>query len=364
MKVKEELSSKQIKALVVTIVVGVGILSLPSKIARVQGTDGWSLIILGGILTIPVLVIINKIFDLYPDKDFFQIGEEVLGKWIFNIFLLVFLFHLVIHAALITRHLAEIVKAFLLVTTPVEVIIITFIITTSYLSRSDMHIIGRASYHIYPIIVGIVIVVALVASVEVDFTNVLPVFQSNLRQVPKALGITFFSYAGLEILLLFLPFAEDREDNLRASLKGIGIIILIYVVVFIFCLSQYGLKKLQRQTFPTLSIVKEIDLPGFFIENLDIFVIGVWVIVIFSTMAAYYYSLGKILANMVKTKSHDLYILPLLPIIYIVSLISPNIVALEHNMGGITNYTGVIVMIIMPTIIYLVGYYKVRRGKN
>lgn len=359
-----KLSSKQIKALVVTILVGVGILSLPSRLARIQGTDGWMVIILGGVITIPIIVVINKLFELYPDKDFFEIGEEVLGKWIFNIFLIILLIHFIILSGLVTRHLGEIVKAFLLITTPIEVIILSFIATTSYLARSDIHIIGRASYHIYPIIVGSIIIVVLISLFQVDFTNVLPVFQSNLKDLPKSLGITFFSYAGLEVLFLCLPFAEDRTDTLRASLKGIGIVILVYIVIFITTLSQYGLKQLQRQTFPSLAFAKEIDLPGFFIENLDIFVIGIWIIIIFSTMVAHYYSAGKVISNMVKTKSHDIYILPLLPIIYIVSLVSPNIVALEDKLGKVTNYTGIIVMVIMPIVIYLIGYFKIRRTKG
>ena len=364
MKDSHKISSKQIKALIITVTIGVGILSLPSKIARIQGTDGWIIIILGGLIIIPPLIIINKIFDLYPDKNFFEIGEEVLGKWIFKIVLIITLFHFIILSALVTRHLGEMVKAFLLVTTPIEFIILTFILSSSYLARSDIHIIGRASYHIYPVIVGYILIISLISLFEMDLTNMLPVFQSNLKNVPKSLGTTFFSYAGMEALFLFLPFAEDKENNLKASLKGIGIVTAIYTIVFIITLSQYGLNSLQRQTFPTLSFVKEIDLPGFFIENLDGFVMGMWVIIIFATMAVYYYSAGKILSNIVNTKSHDIFIIPLIPIIYITSLMPVNIVALETQLGRISNYTGTFIIIFLPIIIYLIGYFKIRRAKN
>ena len=364
MKESHEISSKQIKALIVTVTIGVGILSLPSKIARIQGTDGWIIIILGGLIIIPPLIIINKIFDLYPDKNFFEIGEEVLGKWIFKVALTILLFHFIILSALVTRHLGEIIKAFLLSTTPIEFIILTFILTSSYLARSDIHIIGRASYHIYPIIVGYIIIMSLISLSDINFTNMLPVFQSKLKDVPKSLGMTFFAYSGMEILLLFLPFAEDKENTLKASIKGIGIVIIIYTLIFIITLSQYGLNILQKQTFPTLSFVKEIDLPGFFIENLDGFVMGMWVIIIFATMAVYYYSAGKILSKIVNTKSHEMFIIPLIPIIYIISLIPPNIVALEGKLGNISNYTGIFTIIFVPTTIYLVGYFKVRRAKN
>lgn len=364
MKVEQKVSSKQIKSLVVTVVIGAGILSLPSKLARIQGNDGWIPLILGGLLAIPPLIIINKIFQLYPDKDFFEIGEEVLGKWIFSIILGLYLIHFILQAALVTRYLAEIVKAFLLITTPIEVIVLTFILTSSYLARSDMHIIGRSSYHIYPIIIGFMIVLTLISLIEIDFTNLLPVFQSSFKTWPKSLELTVFSYTGFEALLFFLPFAENRKDALKSSLKGIGIVIIIYTTIFLVTLSQYGLNQLQRQTFPTLSFVKEIDLPGFFIENLDGFVMGVWVLIIFATMSIYYYASGKILANLSKIKSQDLFILPLMPIIYMITLLSPNIISLEENLGRIPDYTGIFAILIVPIIIYSIGYYKTRRAEN
>ena len=364
MKDNQKMSSKQLKALVVTVVIGVGVLSLPSKIARIQGNDGWIPIILIGLLIILSLIIINKLFGLYPDKDFFEIGEEVLGKWIFKGFLIIFSIHFILSSASVARSLAEIIKAFLLVTTPTEVIIATFLIATSYLARSDTHMIGRASYHIYPIIIGLTIILTLISLTNVDLTNMLPVFQSNLKEMPKSLEIAFYSYSGFEILLFFIPLAEDREDTLRPALKAIGIVMAMYVTVFVLSLSQYGLDHLQRQTFPTLAMIKEIDLPGFFIENLDGLVVAIWILVIFGTMAPYYYCAGKVISKILNTRSHDLFIIPLLPIIYIISLMPPNIIELDSTLNQISDYIGIFSIIVMPAIIYFVGYYKVRRLKN
>jgi len=359
-----KISSRQIRALVVSTVVGVGVLTLPNKMALIMGNDGGIAILLGGLITILPIIFMNKIFELYPDKDFFQIGYELLGKWIFNIFLIIFLFYFIILISSITRSLAEIVKAFLLEITPTEVIILTFILASSYVARSDINIIGRVGYHIYPIIIGFIAILAIVTLLGVDFTNMLPLFQSDFKNLPRGVGVSFFSYIGFEILLFALPFVEDRKRTLQSSLIGIGIVILIYSIVFSISLSQYGLSQLQRQLFPTLALMKEVDLPGFFIENLDGFIMAMWVLVIFGTMGPAYYSAGTILSNLFTTKSHDLFILPLLPIIYIVSLIPQSLTRAELSFGKIINYTGLICIVILPTILYALGYYKLRRTKG
>lgn len=73
---QNKISNMQIKALMVTIIIGVGILSLPSDIAIVMGNDGWIGILLGGLITIPFIIMIDRLFKLYPNRDFFSIGKR------------------------------------------------------------------------------------------------------------------------------------------------------------------------------------------------------------------------------------------------------------------------------------------------
>jgi len=364
MQENDKLSTKQIRALVVSTIVGIGILSLPNRVSLIQGNDGWISIILAGLLILPIIAVINKIFELYPNKNFYQIGNQVLGKWVFYIFLLVWLSYQISLISYLSRNLGELLKAFLLETTPTEVLIISFILTTSYMSRSEIQIIGRAAYHIYPIIVGFVILLILVSLTSVDFTNILPLFQSNMKNLPKSIATTFFSYIGYEILLFSIPFSEGKEKISNACMVGVGIVILIYIIVFLLTLSQYGIQSLQRQSFPTLSLIKEIDLPGFFIENLDGLVMAVWVLVIFSTMAPIYYSAGKTLSYLFRTKEHRLFILPLMPIIYKLSLYPQNMIELDELLGKFINYSGLVVVVLMPITIFCVGYFKTRRDKT
>lgn len=364
MRENNKISNKQIRALVVSTIIGTGILSLPNNMALFLGNDGWIGIIIAGLLVIPIIIIINKLFQIYPNKDFFEIGRIVLGKWLFNIFLIFFLFYQIVLMSLVSRNLAEVLKAFLLETTPTEIMIISFILVTTYISRTEIHIIGRAAYHIYPIVLGFIIFLLLISLTSIDFTNMLPVFQSNMRNLPKGISISFFSYAGFEILLFSLPFAEERKKAIGSSLIGFGIVIVIYVIIFVLALSQYGLHSLGRQTFPILSLIKEIDLPGYFIENLDGLVVAIWVIVVFGTMAPLYYSSGKILSSLFNTRDHSLFIVPLVPFIYIISLIPQNLLQLNEQLGKLINYLGFISIVLMPIIIYSLGLFKSRRSRG
>lgn len=154
---------------------------------------------------------------------------------------------------------------------------------------------------------------------------------------------------------------KKKKKTLKYSLMALAIVTLIYILIFVMALSQYGIHQLQRQNWPTLALIKEIDLPGYFIENLDGVVMAFWVLVIFGTMGPAYYSAGKILSELFNTKTHELFIIPLLPIIYIVSLIPQNLVQINDQMVSIVNYFAFFSIMIMSTLIYIVGYIKKRR---
>ena len=358
---KNKISNGQLKALMVTIVVGVGILSLPSDIAVIMDNDGWIGILLGGLITIPFIIIIDRLFKLYPNKNFFQLGKEILNPIIFKIILVIFLFYIMLLLSISVRIFADVIKAYLLETTPIEIIIITMLLSVSYMARSQIEVIARMAVIIYPIILGFIIFLLIINIPNMDLTNIYPVFQLNYKALLKGVLIGLFSYAGYEFILLVLPMAENHKGTLKYCLNGIFIVIAIYLIVFFITLSQYGIHQLKREIWPTIAIVKEIDLPGYFLENLDGIIMAIWVMVIYGTLGSFLHFSGVVLSDILNTKEHQYLILPIIPIIYIISLYPKNLVQVEKILVKIFNYISIVSIMIIPTILFVLGLVKKRR---
>lgn len=359
-----KISSNQIKGLIITSILGVGVLSLPNNLVIIMGLDGWIPIILAGILVVGMIFIIVKMFDYFPGKDIFEISKTTLGTIISTIYQIIFLIYTVILLAYISRTLGEVIRAFLLENTPIEVIIFAFILVTSYISRCEIDVIGRMGFFIYPLILGFIIFLLLVTLPNTKFENLLPLFQSDIKALPTGLLASVISFGGFEILLFAIPYAEDRDKVFKSATSAIGIVLIIYITIFSMSVSQFGIDQLKRLPWPTLSLVKEIDFPGLFLENLDGLVTTIWVLVVFGTLAATYFSSAKVLANLFKTKSHELFVLPLLPIIYITSLIPQNSIELQKNMTQVLTYLAAVNIFIFPIIIFIISYFKSRRNNN
>lgn len=357
------ISNIQIRALIVSTVMGVGVLSLPSELGNVLGKDGWMAIIIGGLVTIPLLIMINQIFKQNPGKDYFEIGKETLGDIIFTICLLVFLVYSIIFAAFITRNLGELIKSFLLPTTPIEFIIILFILSCSYIASYEIDVIARFGYFIYPMTILFVSLFIILSLPKADFTNVLPVFQSDISNLPKGVQIAFSSFAGFEIIFFALPYVEKGEKTIKSIMLALTTVVLMYFSLFIMTLTQFSIEQINRQTSPVLMLAKLIDLPGYFLQNIDGLFMAIWVLVVFSTMSPAYFGAGKIMSKMFNTKSHKYFIWILAPIIYWISLIPEDVTDVSQIMGRYFDILSFISVVIIPLLIFIVGNIRKRLEK-
>lgn len=362
MKNDLKISHIQLRALIVATVIGVGITSLPNNLANILGKDGWILIVLSALLVIPIILMMNYIFKTNPGKDYFQIGEETLGKPIFMICKLLFLLYLIVYCSYVVAVLSQLVIAFLLQTTPVEVIIFLFILTSFYISSMEIDIIARAGYFIYPIILGFVGLFFFISLPTADFSNMLPTFQSNFKDIPRGLLATSSSFIGFDVILFALPYVEDKKNALKSSMIALATITGIYLLVFFTTLTQFHLKQIQGQNFSLLMIAKTVDLPGYFLQNLDGVVMAIWILVVFATFAPAFFGTGKILSNVFKTKGHKYFLLALVPVIYFISLVPKNDIELYTNMVNILNILALLSIVIVPFLIFIVGFIK-RRAK-
>lgn len=362
MKSNIKISHIQLRALIVATVIGVGVISLPNDLAVISGKDGWILILLTSLILLPLIIMINYIFKVNPGKDYFEIGKETLGTIPFTICKLIFFAYLIVYLSFVVRRLSELIKAFLLNTTPIEIIIFLFILTSLYISSMEIDIIARAGYLIYPIILTFVGIFIVISIPTANLSDMLPAFQSDFGNIPKGLVSTFFSFTGFEVILFALPYVEDKKNALKSSLIALGTITFIYILLFLTTLTQFHIKQIQEQSFSLLMIAKVVDLPGYFLQNLDGVVMSIWTLVVFATFAPAFFGAGKILSSIFKTKSHKYFLMALVPFIYFLSLAADNYIQVRTTMLNIYNILGFLSIAVVPFLIFIVTLIK-RRSK-
>jgi len=363
MKGKQTISNQQIKNLLVTTVIGVGILSLPSEMATILENDGWIPIIIGGLLFIPILIMIDRLYKMYPNRTIVEMGMEIYGRLFFSIFMIIILVYLVMLEAYTLRVFGEVVKSYLLEITPIEVIIFTMVLAISYLARSELLVVARTANMIYPILLGLIILLIVISIPNSDPTNMLPAFQSDFKNIPKGIVASLVSFAGYEIIFVAYPYSEDTDNRLKYVMRGLLIVTVIYVIVFVICLSLFGIDQLKREIWPTMALANEVDLGGYFVENLEGIVLALWSFVVYSTSGPILFFAGRTLSMIFNTKSHDLFIFLLIPIVYVIAILPENVIVVYNQFGEILNYLTLVSIVIMPIVFVIGAWIKKRRSK-
>lgn len=360
---KNKISGSQIKALVVTVVVGTGVLSLPSDMAEAMGNGGWLGILLGGLISTIFVILINKVFQMNPNKEFEQVGRDLLGPIIFKVYSIIFLAYFILLLSTVVRDFSEVIKVYLLETTPQEIIIITILLTTSYMARSEIEALARMAVVIYPIVLIIPALLIIVTLPNTDYTNIFPLFKFKFSSLLQGILVGLFSYGGYEFLLLSIPIVENQDETLKYSMRGMITIVLIYLAMFFVTLSQYGIHQLKREIWPSIAIVKEINLPGFFLQNLDGVVVALWIMVVFATLGPALHFSGVVLKEILNSEDHQYLILPLLPIIYIISQYYANLPKFLESMGQLIHYFSIFAIMLMPTLLFILAVIRKRRER-
>ena len=202
---KDIVSTNQMILIIAMAMVGTGILTLPRDLAEAVPYDHWIVLLAGGLVAIVVVSIHAWIIKLEPGKQYFQILCNSLSKPIAYVVGLAYIIYFVVLIGLLTRLFGEVIKVFLLVKTPIEVINISILICCIYLSRKGVEVLGRFVIVLFPVVIIVIIFLFSLSFVKTDFRNLLPVFEITFTEILRSIPITVLSFLGLEMILFLAP---------------------------------------------------------------------------------------------------------------------------------------------------------------
>lgn len=354
---KDKISTAQATIAVSSVIIGAGILTITRDAAKIIGTpDIWISVILGGVLAIMIGFVIVKLSQRFPGKTFYQYSIVIAGRFIGWLLNMVLIIYFIIFAGFEARILAELIRTFLLLATPIEILIVTFIWVGAYLVVGGINPLVRAFELYFPVIVFVFAGILVLGFQHFDLSNLQPVLGQGIMPVLKGVKSTFLSYGGFEILLVITAFMKKPQKATKAMLVGLGIPIVFYIAISVIVTGVLTVDEMKTLTWPTASFVNSIEYPGGFVENFQIFFIIVWILAIFTTFSGAYYLAGLGLGQLFR-KNINPFIYALLPFIYIISMIPQNLTGL-FKMGDVIGFIWLAVAGLIPLVLLLVALIR------
>lgn len=348
----DTISINQMIFILMLTMVGTGILTLPRSLAEAAPYDQWIILLAGGLLALSIALIHGLIIKLSPNKQYFQILCDALTKPVAYVIGFVYIIYLIGMIALITRTFGEVIKAFLLTRTPLEVINVSILAVSVYLARRGVEVLARMMEFIFPILILFSIFIFGLSFLGSDFSNLLPVFEIEFNDIIKGLPVTLTSFIGFEMILFFGGYL-DKPQNATKSYRAIIAVLFFYLLTVIATFAQFGPIQMKYLVWPMIDLFYTIRLPGLFIENVQVIVMSLWILAIFSTIAPMHLAAVTMAESITKSKDQAYLAAPFLPIIYFISIIPENISENHKLLGMYANYFSSIMILVIPLIILI-----------
>lgn len=340
-------------ATIVVSVIGAGVFSFPRDVTVTAGTDGWIITLVSGAISYLLIYIAIKAVKNNDYGKLYYILRFNFGKFIGSILGLIFIAYNIFAVSIGMRVFIEVIKMYLLQRTPTEFLILVTILTGIYIVRGEIENLVKFNEISFCIMFIPIIFVFLLTLNRTDFTNIFPVLSNTPDEYVKALKTTIYSFGGIEIVYLMLPFMKNKKSIPKIALRSIMFITIFYAVVVIFCLAVFAKEQTKTLLWPTITLIKSIDIPGTFIERWEGVVMALWVIFYFTTFINSYYLSADVLKDMFKLHDIKLSSALLIPFIYAIALYPENIAEVYEVSNSVLPYLATFGLVVLPLLLFI-----------
>lgn len=361
LSLNDKISARQLQALLFLDIFGTGVIYLPRIVSEHAGQDGWLCVLTATVAAALCAWLITLAAGMFPGMTFGDLCSRVLSRPVGIILSLAFAARIVLNCALELRLFGEILKDTMLYFTPGWLVCAVMLLLGAYISAKGYETRGRIAEILFFVVFVPLIAVFAVASSDIDFSNLLPVFEAAPKNVLEGGAAGAFAFTGLELLLIALPHVSRKSEkklrkNVVVAVLSIGLFMAAVTAVTI---ARFGPGGTARQMWPVLEMMDTIDIPGAFIERQDAIIMSFWIISTFATVNAGLFFSSLLIKDTVKKGRHSWYILGLVPVILVVSRLPDNINKTFQYLDMLYRTAGAVFPLALPLLLLITA--KIRR---
>lgn len=360
-------STWQLATILISSMIGVGILSLPRTVSTQLHETGWVGPVIGGVIAMFPLLAMMYLTREYPGLTFVEYSPRILGgtrslklgrvlcyPWIVLFFSFEFL-----NAGMVARGFGEVVVTAVLLDTPLEAILISLFLIVLFLCMHEVDVLVRVNELLFPIMLIPIFLIPYVSLTNADWDNLLPIRIESWSGALSAGVNTFSMYTGYELLMIYYGLVIPGAKIGIATWFGLIFTIVSYALTAVAGIVVFGYEELQNMIWPTLELVKTAQRTGWFLERLESAFLAIWVASVFTTLGNMYYTtiygLRLWFGKGIRFQRIAAFVL-MLPFFYF-TLLPQNIVEFFAYAEYLTYY-GYLATVIIPVLLAIVHWLR------
>lgn len=289
------ISARQFMLITIHCTIGTTILIGASPVTYIVNQDGWIASVLGITLNLLSVLLYNWIGTRMNGLRFSQFIEQLLGKWIGRLLLLIVLSYVLLLAALLIRVVGGFMTTHIISDTPIEVIQLLFAFVAVIAVRMGVENLARTTEIFSPWVMLFLLSMFILLLPKLDLHNMQPI----LEAAPQKLTLATFYYFSLQeqVVLLFLfPYVAKSFKAAKALLVGTAIGGLLVCIVTLFSILVLGADVTGTMLYPSYTLAKMIDV-GDFLQRIEAVLALLWLVMIFVKLTVCLYASCEIVSH-------------------------------------------------------------------
>ncbi len=221
-------------------------------VSSIAGQDAWASLLIATAMMVPLLLVYARIMRLYPETDLFDILEILFGK-IFGKVLIALITWYALHlCSLVVRNFTEFMQIVAFPETPQLPMMISLILVTAYLAISGVNILGKWSMIMLPIVALTVILTIVMATVDMDFTNLQPILANGFQKILLG-GYQILTFPFAETVLFLGVAGSVRKEINPYKMYGFAILTGSFILMLIILrnITILGSPMISASYFPS-----------------------------------------------------------------------------------------------------------------
>jgi spore germination protein len=358
-----ETTTLQTSAILISTIIGVGVLPLPLFAVR-SGETGAPLVTLSGIILAGIgLFILTLLGIRHPQKTIITYSEEIVGKWIGKFCSLFVIFFFLILTGLAAREFGEVVVAAVLTKTPLEITVIVMLLLACLSVRNNMNTFAYIHTFYLPIILAPGLIIVALSLKNANILYLQPLIGSRLPDMFMGTLNISALFQGSFVITMIFPSMKEPKKAMKASFWGIFVSGGLYLLIVIATVSVFGSEEIKQLFWPTLELARTTSVPGNILQRLDAIFLAVWVTAVFTTLFSTYYFTIYSIKQLCRLNDHKMLSYFILPFVFITAMLPQNIFQMYEVILFIGK-AGLLITIMYPGLLLVIDFLKGWRRKK
>ncbi|MBB6218815.1 spore germination protein [Anaerosolibacter carboniphilus] len=351
---KEQINIFQLRAIIITATIGIGIINLPRSISMEAGTTSWLAVLLGTVFILFAALLILKLLKYFPNHDIYEISCMITGVYFGKIIALLYVAYFVLVVSSTSRFTTGTVNIWMLPLTPTKVLLVVFIGIVVFLSFHNIEVLARFSSILLPAVVGSLILIISSALPFIKLYNIQPIFYIDPLHLAKGVQKSFLSLFGVEMLFIFYKYVAEKKQVKQNTLLSISFIGILYVALTTVTIGYFGKEQLKLLVYPIVSLFKSIAIPYLIVERAELIFLLLWLSAAITTVGIYFFSSCYLLTKIFPQLNKGLIIAFVFGVSFYIAQAPSNI---DENFKVLefTGNVGLVPVLFIPILLLIVG---------